>query len=75
MRTPPAAHAPYVPMTGRDLPDEGDVPLRAPTRAALAKNPALTAEVKVFSAELRDMTTDAASARVAHAVAIWRNEL
>lgn len=70
--TKPAPGAPYVPMTGRDLPGEGELPLHAITRAALANNPALTAEVEVFSAELRGLSIDAAAARVAQSLAVWR---
>lgn len=70
--TRPAPGAPYVPMTGRDLPGEGELPLHAITRAALVNNPALTAEIEVFSAELRGLSIDAAAARVAQAVAVWR---
>lgn len=71
-RTPEPGAA-YVPMTGRDLPGEGELPLHALTRAALANNPALTAEVEVFSEELRGLSIDAAAARVAKAVATWRD--
>ena len=70
--TKPAPGAPYVPMTGRDLPGEGELPLHAITRAALANNPALTAEVEVFSEELRGLSINDAAARVAQAVASWR---
>ncbi|TVV76620.1 sugar phosphate isomerase/epimerase family protein [Sphingomonas solaris] len=71
-RTPPPPGTPYVPMTGRDLPGEGQLPLGPICAAARLNNPALTAEIEVFSAELRDMTVDAAAARVAAAIARWR---
>lgn len=71
-RTPPAPGTPYVPMTGRDLPGEGQIPLHAITRAALANNPDLTAEIEVFSEELRLLGTDGAAARVAQAIRTWR---
>ena len=74
-RTPPAPGAPYVPMSGRDLPGEGQLPLHALARAALANNPNLTAEVEVFSDELRALPIDAAAARVARAIAAWRVNL
>ncbi len=70
--TKPAPRAPYVPMTGRDLPGEGELPLHAITWAALANNPALTAEVEVFSEELRGLSINDAAARVAQAIAAWR---
>ena len=74
-RIPPPPGAPYVPMTGRDLPGEGELPLYDLTRAAMANNPSLTAEIEVFSAELRDLPIDAAAARAAQAVRRWREGL
>jgi sugar phosphate isomerase/epimerase len=71
-RTPPAPDAVYVPMTGRDLPGEGELPLCALTRAVAANNPKVTAELEVFSAELRELSIDAAAARAATAVKTWR---
>lgn len=71
-RTAPPPGAPYVPMSGRDLPGEGELPLIDLCRAALANNPDLTAEVEVFSQELRDLSVDAAAARVKAAVTAWR---
>ena len=59
-------------MSGRDLPGEGELPLHAIARAALANNPALTAEIEVFNDELRELALDAAVARVARAIAAWR---
>lgn len=70
--TPPGPGETYVPMTGRDLPGEGPMPLRAMTEAALAKNRGITAELEVFSEELRSLTIDAAAARAAAAVHAWR---
>ena len=71
-RTPPAPGTAYVPMSGRDLPGEGQLPLHDIVRAVLAGNPGVTAEIEVFNDELRGMTSDAAAARVARAVALWR---
>ena len=71
-RTPPPPGAPYVPMSGRDLPGEGQLPLKAVIAAALANNPGITAELEVFSEELRGLTVDAAAARTARAVKAWR---
>ena len=74
-RTVPPAGTPYVPMSGRDLPGEGELPLYALTRIALANNPRLTAEIEVFSEELRGLAIDAAAARVAAAVQAWRTRI
>lgn len=64
--------APYVPMTGRALPGEGEQPLGAIVAAVRANNPAVTAELEVFSEELAALPLDAAAARAAAAVAAWR---
>lgn len=70
--TPPGPGEPYVPMTGRDLPGEGPMPLHGMVEAALAKNPGITAELEVFSEELRSLSIDQATARAAAAVTKWR---
>ena len=56
-RTTPPAGVPYVPMTGRDLPGEGKLPLRDIALAVLDNNPTLTAEVEVFNDELRSLSS------------------
>jgi sugar phosphate isomerase/epimerase len=71
-RKEPAPGTAYVPMTGRLLPGEGELPLGAIVAAALANSPELTIEVEVFSEELGAMTADQAAQRVASAVAHWR---
>lgn len=71
-RTAPPPGTPYVPMSGRDLPGEGELPLCEIVRAALANNAGLTAEVEVFSDELRGLSIDAAAARIAGSVKAWR---
>lgn len=71
-RIPPAPDAVYVPMTGRDLPGEGQLPLCDIARAAVANDPKVTAELEVFSAELRELPVEAAAARAAAAVQAWR---
>jgi sugar phosphate isomerase/epimerase len=72
-RTPPAPGAPYVPASGRDLPGEGWLPLGDLMRAALDNSPGLSAELEVFSAELRALPIDAAAVRVSDAVRRWRS--
>jgi sugar phosphate isomerase/epimerase len=73
-RTPPPPGTPYVPMSGRDLPGEGQLPLADLTRAAraAANRPGITAEIEVFNDELRGLSVDAAAARIAAAVKVWR---
>lgn len=74
-RVAPPPGAAYVPMTGRLLPGEGELPLAAIVAAALANSPALTLEVEVFSEELAAMPVEAAAARTAAAVRSWRDRL
>lgn len=71
-RIAPAPGAAYVPMSGRSLPGEGELPLAEMVAAALANNPAITVELEVFSEELAALTPDAAAARTAAAVQAWR---
>ncbi|MBV1690581.1 sugar phosphate isomerase/epimerase [Novosphingobium sp. G106] len=70
---PPPGTA-YVPMTGRSLPGEGELPLGEIVAAALANSPDITIEVEVFSEELAAMTADGAAARTAQAVRAWRKQ-
>jgi sugar phosphate isomerase/epimerase len=72
-RTEPPPGTPYVPMTGRDLPGEGELPLADIVRAARANNPELTIEIEVFSEELAGMRIDEAAGRTAGALAAWRS--
>jgi sugar phosphate isomerase/epimerase len=68
---PPPGTA-YVPMSGRTLPGEGELPLGEMVAAALENSPGVTVEIEVFSEELAAMTVDAAAARTAAAVRAWR---
>jgi sugar phosphate isomerase/epimerase len=74
-RVEPPPGTPYVPMTGRKLPGEGELPLAAIVAAALANSPGITAEIEVFSEELNGLSPDAAAARTAAALAAWRASL
>lgn len=71
--TPPGGE--YVPMSGRLLPGDGELPLREIIAAGLANNADLTFEVEVFNTELKALSPDAAAARVAGAVARLRQGL
>lgn len=74
-RTEPEAGEAYVPMSGRKLPGEGELPLRETIAAALANNPAVSIELEVFSEELLAMRPADAAARTADAVKAWRKGL
>jgi sugar phosphate isomerase/epimerase len=71
---PPPGTA-YVPMTGRLLPGEGELPLGEIVAAALANSPGITIEVEVFSEELAAHSVDGAAKRTAGAIRAWRESL
>lgn len=64
-RTPPVAGSQLKPMTGRQLPGEGKIPLRELTTAALAISPKATIDIEVLNEELRNLSMDAAAERLA----------
>jgi sugar phosphate isomerase/epimerase len=74
-RIKPAPDVTYVPMSGRSLPGEGELPLGEVVAAVLQNSPGVTIELEVFSEELAAMTVDAAAARTAGAVKAWRESL
>jgi len=74
-RIEPEPGAPYVPMSGRRLPGEGELPLGPIIAAAFANNPGLTMELEVFSEELLAMPPADAAQRVARAMEAWRKGL
>jgi sugar phosphate isomerase/epimerase len=67
-RVPPPPGTPYVPMSGRLLPGDGELPLAGIVAAVLANNPEVSFEVEVFNAELKALSPAAAAERVAEAV-------
>jgi sugar phosphate isomerase/epimerase len=56
---------PYVPMTGRLLPGEGELPLAAMVAAVLAVHPELPVGIEIFSEELLTMDPGEAAIRAA----------
>lgn len=74
-RTEPEPGEPYVPMSGRKLPGEGELPLGRIVSAALANNPDVTIEMEVFSEELLALPPGEAAARAARAASAWREML
>jgi sugar phosphate isomerase/epimerase len=56
---------PYVPMTGRLLPGEGELPLAAMVTAVLAVHPELPVGIEIFNEELLTMDPDEAARRAA----------
>ena len=74
-RVAPPAGTAYVPMTGRLLPGEGELPLREIVDAAVANNPEVILEIEVFSEELGRLPAGKAAERVASALQLWRGGL
>jgi sugar phosphate isomerase/epimerase len=71
-RTPEPPGTPYVPMTGRRMPGEGELPLYDLVMAALTNSPGISIEVEVLNDELRALSPDEAASRVAASVQKWR---
>jgi sugar phosphate isomerase/epimerase len=74
-RTPLPPGAAYKPMSGRQMPGEGKLPLRDLMAAALANSPNASADIEVLNDELRELSTDAATARLAAVAKSWRATL
>jgi sugar phosphate isomerase/epimerase len=73
-RRPPPGTA-HVPLSGRLLPGDGELPLRELVEAALENSPDATIDVEVLNDELRALAPDDAAARLAEAVQAWRQGL
>src|SRR5260370_977610 len=83
-RAPPAGcagarrHPPgtvHVPLSGRVLPGEGELPLRAVVEAALENSPDATVDLEVLNDELRARSADDAATQLADAAHAWRATL
>jgi len=70
-RTPPAPGTPYVPMSGRQFPGEGELPLKEIVELARVNCPGITAEIEVFNADLRALPTAEAARKVAADTRCW----
>jgi sugar phosphate isomerase/epimerase len=71
-RRRPAAGAAHVPLSGRLLPGDGELPLRELVEAALENSPDATLDIEVLNDELRALSIDDAAARLADAARTWR---
>jgi hypothetical protein len=74
-RTPLLPGSVYTPMTGRQIPGKGRLPLRALMAAALANSPDATADIEALNEEFRDLPIGEAAALLAAAVQDWRATL
>jgi sugar phosphate isomerase/epimerase len=70
-RIAPPPGTPYVPMSGRNFPGEGEMPLAEIVRLAQANRPGLTAEIEVFNAELRALSAADAAKMVSDKTRGW----
>jgi 4-hydroxyphenylpyruvate dioxygenase len=73
-RRPPPGTA-HVPLSGRLLPGDGELPLRELVEAALENSPDATIDVEVLNDELRALAPGDAATRLADAVHAWREGL
>jgi sugar phosphate isomerase/epimerase len=71
-RKRPAPGSGHVPLSGRELPGHGELPLRELVEAALENSPDATVDIEVLNDELRNVSPDEAAARLAAAAAGWR---
>jgi sugar phosphate isomerase/epimerase len=71
-RRRPAPGTAHVPLGGRDLPGDGELPLHELVDAALENSPEATLDLEVLNDELRNLPADEAATRLAAAVAAWR---
>jgi sugar phosphate isomerase/epimerase len=71
-RVPEPPGTPYVPMTGRRMPGEGQLPLYDLVSAVLANSPGISIEAEILNEELRALTPDEAAARVWAGLQKWR---
>jgi sugar phosphate isomerase/epimerase len=74
-RTPPKPGTPHVPMSGRQLPGDGRLPLRELVESALSNSPSATLDVEVLNDELRNLPSSEAAGRLAVAATAWRASL
>ena len=73
-RARPAPGTAHVPLGGRRLPGQGDLPLREVVAAALANSPGATVDIEVLNDDLRAMPATRAAEVLAEAARAWREE-
>jgi sugar phosphate isomerase/epimerase len=71
-RTRPVPGTGHVPLGGRQLPGEGEMPLRDLLAAALDNSPTATVDLEVLNDELRTLPAHEAAARLAATADAWR---
>jgi sugar phosphate isomerase/epimerase len=71
-RIRPAPDTPYVPMAGRLMPGEGELPLPELVRAVLANSPDASLEAEVINETLMGLPPDEAAGRLSAAIRRWQ---
>jgi sugar phosphate isomerase/epimerase len=71
-RKRPPAGAAHVPFSGRQLPGQGELPLRDLMDAALENSPAATIDIEVLNDDLRNLPPRETAARLAASANAWR---
>jgi sugar phosphate isomerase/epimerase len=71
-RIAPPPGTPHVPLSGRQLPGAGRLPLHDLVAAALDNSPGATLDIEVLNDELRDLPVSERAVRLAAAAAAWR---
>jgi sugar phosphate isomerase/epimerase len=71
--TPPGTK--HIPLGGRELPGQGQLPLRDLIDAALENSPEATLDLEVLNDELRSLPAGEAAARLGAAATAWRASL
>lgn len=61
-----------MPLGGRSLPGDGELPLRELVEAALENSPDATVDIEVLNDEFRNLAPDDAASQLAAAVRAWR---
>ncbi len=74
-RIRPVPGTSHVPLSGRALPGEGELPLRELVAAALQNSPTATLDVEVLNDELTNLPVDEAATKLAAAARAWRDSL
>jgi len=74
-RTRPPPGTGDVPLGGRALPGDGELPLRELVEAALENSPGATLDIEVLNDELRNLSMDEAATRLATAATVWRDTM
>lgn len=71
-RTRPSGPTSHVPLSGRQLPGEGELPIDELVIAGLENNPDASLDIEVLNEELRALTPQEAADRLAGATRRWR---